>query len=118
MSPLSFPLIVPAREQCQGRGVVRGYRVYQEASIGGDVVLSSEETRSDDACLEKHPRCSGRFIPRVKGHCHQFPVRRYVEHLPAIPGPRRLCSTPTRDFDAPTGTWKGLDDDTCDACDV
>src|SRR5712691_6441622 len=57
-------------------------------------------------------------MPRVKAHCHQFPVRRYVEDLPAIPGPRGLCSTPTRDFDASTGARKGLDNDTCDTCDV
>src|SRR5712692_4470328 len=85
-------------------------------AIGGDVVLSSEETRSDNACLEKHPRCAGRFMLRVKAHCHQFPIRRYIEDLPAIPGPHGLCPTPTRDYDASTGTRKGLDNDTCDTC--
>src|SRR6266540_3192622 len=110
-SALAFQLRGPTCEQGEGGGVVRGHGVDEETAIGGYVVLSADEIRRDDACLEKHPRRAGRFMLRVKAHCHQFPVRRNVEDLLAIPGPRGLCST-ARDFEASTGTWKGLDEDT------
>src|SRR5438552_1955866 len=110
-SALTFQLRGPTRKQGEGGRVVRGHRVDKETGIGGDVVLSTDEIRRDDACLEKHPRRAGRFMLRVKTHCHQFPVRRNVEDLLAIPGPRGLCST-ARDFEASTGTWKGLDQNT------
>src|SRR5438045_1855789 len=105
---LASQLRSPTRNQRERGRVVRWHGIDEETAIGGNVVLSTKEVWCDDASLEKHPRCTCYFMPTIKAHGHQFPVRRYVEDLLAVPRPRGLCSS-ARNFETSPGTRKGLD---------